>query len=99
MSSYQKLTSKETLLKGKWTTSDGAVIANDVSRRIEYLIQNVLIQVATDDTGWVLLYKDPDDGRYWELSYPHSEAHGGGAPELRLLNDVEAQHKYPNLAK
>jgi len=40
------------------------------------------------------LYRDPDDGRYWERTYPQSELHGGGPPELRVLATEDARQKY-----
>jgi hypothetical protein len=94
MSVYPLLTSSETLLEGKWVTTGGSVVADDTSRRIEFLITNILVQVATDDSGWMVLYKDPRDSRYWDLSYPDSGEHGGGAPLLRCLGVDEVKHRY-----
>lgn len=94
MSAYSLLTSSENLLKGKWIATGGKVVADDTSRRIEFLITNVLVQVATDDSGWIALYKDPGDSRYWELSYPNSSEHGGGAPLLRNLDVNEVKQRY-----
>lgn len=94
MSVYPVLESSEFLLTGKWVTKGGSVVADDTSRRIEFLISDVLVQVATDDSGWVVLYKDPGDGRYWELSYPDSGEHGGGAPLLRCLGVEEVKQRY-----
>jgi hypothetical protein len=37
---------------------------------------------------------DPDDGRYWERTYPQSEKHGGGPPQLKCLTFQEASKKY-----
>jgi hypothetical protein len=80
MSVYSLLASSETLLKGKWVTIGGSLVADNTSRRIEFLITNILVQVATDGSGWMVLCKDPRDSRYWELSYPDSGEHGGGVP-------------------
>lgn len=94
MSVYPLLASSKTLLEGKWITTAGKVVADDTSRRIEFLITNALVQVVTDDSGWTVLYKDPGDNCYWELSYPDSSEHGGGAPVLRRLNIDEVKQRY-----
>lgn len=94
MSKFPLLTPSETLLEGKWLFSGGVMVADDTSRRIEFLTSNVLVQVAKDDSGWVTLFRDPRDRRYWELSYPESGEHGGGAPVLRCIAAAEAELKY-----
>lgn len=94
MSDYPLLTSSETILKGKWIVSGSRVVADDISLRIEFLITNVLVHIATDDDGWMVLYKDMKDNRYWELSYPDSGEHGGGAPMLRYLDGDEVNCRY-----
>ena len=33
-------------------------------------------------------------GRLWELTYPHSEMHGGGPPRLRVMTRQAAAAKY-----
>ena len=88
------LDSSETVLVGKWISRGGAVVADDVSKRIEYLTQSVLTEMASSDDGWDTLYVDPSDGRFWELIYPESDSHGGGAPTLNNLSSSEAKHKY-----
>ena len=68
----------ETVLGGSWTVKDGAVVADDTSKRIEYLTKNVLKQIAISDNGWDKLFIDERDSRFWELTYIHSEQQGGG---------------------
>lgn len=41
-----------------------------------------------------MLYKDPTDGRYWELTYPNSEGHEGGPLKLTVMSPEEAEFKY-----
>jgi hypothetical protein len=41
-----------------------------------------------------VLYRDPQDGRLWELTYPHSDWHGGEPPDLRHISSGEAASKY-----
>jgi hypothetical protein len=94
MSLYSNPAQQETSLIGQWVLSNGKVIADDVCQRIEYLIDKIFVRVATDSSGWFTLYKDPLDGRYWELSYPYSDQSGGGAPSLKVLEWNDAMKKY-----
>jgi Immunity protein 27 len=64
------------------------------SKRIFALTQSRLVKVKTDASGWDTLYRDPTDGRFWELIYPQSHLHGGGPPELRNLTPDDAKQKY-----
>jgi hypothetical protein len=59
--------------------------------RIQQLIRDELVKIARDLSGWRVLYRDPKDARLWELSYPHSEMHGGGPAKLTRIS--------PQLAK
>lgn len=89
-----KIEPNETILKGSWIFKDGSMTNDSVSQRIENLIAKHLIEIGEDESGWNKLYIDPEDNRYWELTYPESEAHGGGAPQLELLSDQQAKSKY-----
>lgn len=89
-----KLKSSETILVGAWVIQSGQVVADDVSKRIEYLTQNILKEVASSDDGWDLLYRNVDDSRYWELIHPDNDSHGAGAPTLKCLSRQEAEQKY-----
>ncbi|WP_111627764.1 Imm27 family immunity protein [Larkinella arboricola] len=82
----RKLSSEETILTGQWILSCGSIISDSVSERIEWLIENYLIEIGQDESGWSKLYKDPEDNRYWELTYPHSEIQGGGPPQLKITS-------------
>lgn len=84
----------ETLLTGQWFIQGGRPVADDVCKRIIALTKSHLQEVGRDASGWNTLYRDPNDGRYWELSYPQSELHGGGPPELRHLTADQARQKY-----
>lgn len=90
----QGLSHDETNLSGSWVVQGGSVLADDVSQRIEALTSSVLKEVAVSDDGWATLYIDPDDGRYWELTYPDNESHGGGAPKLSVILPEQAKLKY-----
>lgn len=74
---------------------DGRYVADEASTRIATLAQQYLKFMGRDSSGWDALYRDPGDGRYWELFYPHSEMQGGGPPEMRCIPESEAMQKYP----
>lgn len=84
----KNLDEKEILLKGKifFNKTKNVFELDEVGKRIEYLIANFLIKVDSDESGWFVLYKNPIDNKYWELSYPDSELEGGGAPTLRVID-------------
>ncbi|WP_262495014.1 Imm27 family immunity protein [Algoriphagus boritolerans] len=63
---------------------------DEICKRIEKLKSDYLIKVAVDETGWETLYQDPNDNRYWLLTYPNSEYHGGGPPTLKVITSIEA---------
>ena len=89
-----KLQANETVLIGEWQSVGDRVVGNEACERIHLLTSQYLERVATDASGWDKLYRDPEDGRYWELTYPQSEMHGGGPPRLTCLSREEAQTKY-----
>jgi hypothetical protein len=84
----------ETLLVGNWIEVNGAVDGDDTCKRIEQLIRGYLEQVATTDAGWTRLLVDRNDGRYWELTYPHGDWHGGGPPTLTHVSADYVRSKY-----
>src|SRR5262245_47029775 len=87
----------ESDLVGRWELKDGKMVANATSRRIEWLIENQLAELGSDASGWDVLYRDPSDGRLWELTYPQSDSHGGGPPRLTCIDSGEVQRKYGHL--
>lgn len=89
-----KLQPHETDLVGKWIAEGGKVRADSTCERIKQLVAHSLQQVATDKSGWDVLYRDPLDGRYWEHTYPHGEMHGGGPPRLSVIGAEQARAKY-----
>src|ERR1700728_2234794 len=91
-----KLQSNEQRLTGSWIAQDGKVHGDAICERIKWLLAHDLQKVADSPQwgAWETLYRDPDDGRYWERTYPQSELHGGGPPELRVLTADEAKQKY-----
>ena len=70
------------------------MVADDVCKRIFALTESHLVKLGSDASGWDVVYRDPNDGRFWELIYPQSELFGGGPPQLRCLTTEEAEQKY-----
>ena len=74
----------ENELCGSWRVIDTSVVQDEVAERINWLVEECLVRVATSRDGWSALYRDPQDGRYWEFTHPDSEQLGGGAPCLAM---------------
>jgi hypothetical protein len=89
-----KIAANETILTGRWATLEGRVVADGTSERVQELIRSHLRELGRDASGWEALYRDPEDGRFWELTYPLSDAHGGGPPQLRCITGDQARKKY-----
>lgn len=91
-----KLTPQETCLIGRWDFDGKEISADEVSERIEWLVKNVLEEVATSKQygAWETLFRDKDDGRYWERTYPQAEMQGGGPPALKCILEDVAREKY-----
>jgi hypothetical protein len=92
-----KIEPTETQITGKWLSRDARTIADEACERIDELVRSHLRQLGGDASGWDVLYRDPGDGRLWELTYPQSEMHGGGPPQLRCLALDEARGKYGDI--
>jgi hypothetical protein len=88
------LKSDETSLDGQWLLVDSRVVADETCQRIEWLISSQLNEIVSDYSGWETLYRDPNDGRSWELTYRYGYMHGGGPPSLRVLSPEGAREKY-----
>ena len=92
--SRRKISGDELEICGKWVVNQGKVEGDENCHRIETLIVDHLRAIGSDWSGWNRLYQDPDDDRYWELTYPESELHGGGPPCLACISEEEARQKY-----
>lgn len=79
---------------GKWELVNGILVADTNCQRIHQLISKELQKVMVSGDGWRVLYQDPDDSRYWELTYPESHLHGGGPPVLTCLSNHEVMERY-----
>lgn len=92
------LTPQDTDLVGQWLMKKDAVVADATCARIEWLVANQLVLLGADSSGWDELYRDPDDERLWELTWPQSEMQGGGPPRLTRIAGDAAQRKYGAIA-
>jgi len=86
----------ETDLTGRWIVVNGKVVGDAATERIEWLTARALEKIAfsPESGAWETLFRDPNDGRYWERTYPKSHMHGGGPPRLWNIAEEEAQKKY-----
>lgn len=89
-----KLSNIENSLIGQWIYKGGSICKDETTEQIEWLINNQLKKIATDESGWDVLYIDPDDNRFWELVYSESEMQGGGPPSLIHISNENAKKKY-----
>lgn len=88
------LRSSETRLVGQWLQRGGQVVADEVAERIDWLLKSQLLRIGQSADGWTVLYQDPTDQRFWELTYPESGSHGGGPPVLQAIDRPEVQARY-----
>ena len=84
----------ETDLIGKWIVVEGRVVADETARRIDSLVAHRLSRLAATPDGWSTLFRDTEDGRLWERTYPQGQMHGGGPPRLSCISQEEAKTKY-----
>lgn len=87
-----KLLPSEVELVGSRLSGDKMDVDVETCQRIDWLLNNSLqiFGFCEESGGWDKLYRDPADGRFWLLTYPFSEMHGGGPPTLRHLRLTEA---------
>lgn len=81
-------------ITGTWITVQTRVEKDAICERIANLVKNHLVEVGHDKSGWDTLFRDPVDGRFWELICPQSQLQGGGPPQLRCLSADVAESKY-----
>ncbi len=85
---------EETAMTGSWELVNGGMQEDAVLMRIRALVQGPLQRIAATPNGWDTLYRDPADGRYWELVYPYGLMHGSGPASLRVVEAESARKKY-----
>jgi len=89
-----KLVPTETELIGRWEMLGGRVRGDATCERIEWLTSSYLEKIANSGGGWETLFRNSDDGRYWERTYPMGDMQGGGPPSLFVLSAEKAHAKY-----
>lgn len=94
MSGNGKLAEDETELVGQWLVKGPKITGDAMCTRIENLIASHLVSLGADESGWDALYRDPDTGRLWELTWPQSAMHSGGPPRLALVLADDVRSKY-----
>ncbi len=90
----KQINPSEQKLEGQWVKAGTKVVADETAQRIEELISTSLTKIAISEDGWEVLYADEQDGRKWELTYPHKEWHGGGPPMLTCVSEDYSKEKY-----
>jgi hypothetical protein len=66
----------ESKIVGDWVFENGQMKNSSAAIQIETLVKERLQKVTTDPSGRDILYLDPVDGRYWELTYRIVECMG-----------------------
>ena len=85
---------EEVELVGQWLDIGSRIVADGVAARIRWLIDERLEPLAVAPAGRGGVYRDPADGRLWELLHPYPEMHGGGPPMLRVISAADAMARY-----
>jgi len=57
-----KINKNETAIIGQWIFDGHKMIADEQEQRIDWLRSNYLLRIANDESGWIILYQDPQDG-------------------------------------
>lgn len=89
-----KIKANETEIVGNWVFDGSQMISDDQCKRIDWLRGNYLKLISTDSSGWLNLYQDPEDGRYWQLQFRYGHMQGGGPPSLITLSETAAKEQY-----
>ena len=83
-------------LVGKWIVDPlGRITRDDAEERIWDAVNNRLTKIAVRDDGWTILYRDPSDESYLELTFPQGEMQGGGPAKLTRIKMELINEFYP----
>jgi len=66
-------------------------VVDEACNRIAWLIENSFAEI--ESLNWEIIYKDKTDDRYWLLTYPKSEIHGGGPPSIECISKEQVETK------
>jgi hypothetical protein len=92
--SFHDLAPDEQELAGSWAEPGRGSVHDEVDRRILWLVSHRLTLLGVAEGGWCQLYRDPRDGRLWELTFPHGSLHGGGPRRLVHVEEAAARARY-----
>ena len=84
----------ERTLDGAWTDAGAGGVHDEVDQRIFWLVSRRLTLLGVAEGGWRQLYRDPRDGRFWELTFPQGSLHGGGRRRLECVTALVAAERY-----
>jgi len=87
-----KPTPRESLLHGLWIDTGNRMEKDAVWLRILWLTGNYFEKMAEVADGQ--LFRDPEDGRFWELVRTRPELPDGGPPILRVIERARAEEMY-----
>ncbi|HEX7664511.1 MAG TPA: Imm27 family immunity protein [Polyangiaceae bacterium] len=92
----KKIEPDEIRIVGHWVIANGKTVEDEAARRLRELVSGYLVWIASDESGWFTLYRDPEDGRYWEHGYLQLQAdsHGGGPPSLIRVDAEHIEARY-----
>jgi hypothetical protein len=83
----------ETLLEGA-LADEITGSPDEVESRIRWLVTNRLEPLGRSTDGWDWLFRDPQDGRLWEQTFPKGSLHGPGARRLAVIDPESARGRY-----
>ncbi|WP_299775903.1 Imm27 family immunity protein [uncultured Pseudoteredinibacter sp.] len=63
-------------------------------KEIDKFLNKYCDKVATDESGWEILYRAKSTQEYWVKTYPNSEQHGGGKPVVVNISKEAAEAKF-----
>ena len=89
----ERIKPEETELQGFWIDLGSKITPDSHWERIRQLISEHLQLLATGGDGMEKLYRDPSDGRLWELT-PVEPSIPAGPPLLRVISQSRAKEKY-----
>jgi len=83
---------------GKWIVDpSGRIVGDRAENQIWEVVRNHLTRMGDRESGWTILYRDPSDDSFWELTFPQSEMHGGGPAKLTRIASEQVPQLYPTL--
>ncbi len=85
----------ESLLAGAWLPTDAGPAPDVVEQRIRWLIADRFECIACTNDGWSWLFRDPRDGRLWELTFPAGMVLHSGPRRLSVIDAATASDRYP----